>query len=46
MIFVQKAFLVGLFSGKLIFVGACYWRDFAFHDGLRLTVKTAENTKI
>ena len=25
LIFVQKAFLVGLFSGKLIFGGACYW---------------------
>ena len=28
LIFVQKAFLLGLFSGKLIFRGAYYWREF------------------
>ena len=28
LIFVQKAFLVGLFSGELIFGGAYYWREF------------------
>ena len=28
LIFVQKAFLLGLFSGELIFGGACYWREF------------------
>ena len=28
LIFVQKAFLVGLFSGELIFGGAYYWRKF------------------
>ena len=26
--FVQKAFLLGLFSGELIFGGAYYWREF------------------
>ena len=28
LIFVQKAFLVGLYSGELIFGGAYYWREF------------------
>ena len=28
LMFVQKAFLLGLFLGKLIFGGACYWREF------------------
>ena len=28
LIFVQKALLVGLFSGELIFGGTCYWREF------------------
>ena len=28
LIFLQKAFLMGLFSGELIFRGACYWREF------------------
>ena len=28
LIFVQKAFLLGLFSGELIFGGAYYWREF------------------
>ena len=27
-IFVQKAFLLGLFSGELIFGGACYRNEF------------------
>ena len=35
-IFVQKAFLVGLFLEKLIFE-----RNFAFQNGLGLTIKTA-----
>ena len=26
--FVQKAFLLGLFSGELIFGGAYYWKEF------------------
>ena len=28
LIFVQKAFLPGLFSGELIFGGACYRKEF------------------
>ena len=28
LIFVQKAFLLGLFSGEPIFGGAYYWREF------------------
>ena len=28
LIFVQKAFLTGLFSGDLIIGGAYYWREF------------------
>ena len=36
-VFVQKAFLRGVFSGELIFGGAYYWREF----GLGLTIKVA-----
>ena len=39
LIFVQMAFLVGLFSGDLI-IG----RDFAFQNGLALTIKTAKTS--
>ena len=28
LIFVQKAILLGFFSGELIFGGACYWKEF------------------
>ena len=28
LVFVQKAFLLGLFSGELIFGGAYYWKEF------------------
>ena len=28
LIFIQKAFLLGLFSGELIFGGADYWKEF------------------
>ena len=28
LIFVQKAVLLGLFLGELIFGGACYWKEF------------------
>ena len=47
LIFVQKAFLVGLFSGKLIFGGAYYWQEFCVSNELDLKIKTAEtpNTK-
>ena len=37
----SKGFLVGLFSGELIFGGAYYWRDFASQNELGLTIKTA-----
>ena len=40
-IFVQKSFLLGLFSGELIFGGAYYCREFCVQNGLDLTVKTA-----
>ena len=36
---VQKAVLLGLFSEKLIFGGVYYWNEFAFQNGLGLTVK-------
>ena len=41
LIFVQKAGLLGLFLGELIFGGAYYWKEFAFQNGLGLTIKTA-----
>ena len=43
LIFVQKAFSLGLFSGELIFGGACYRRNFAFQNGLGLSIKTASS---
>ena len=33
LIFVQKAFLLGWFSGELIFGGACYRKEFWFQNG-------------
>ena len=39
LIFVQKAFLLGLFSDELIFGGAYYWREFPFQNSLGLTKK-------
>ena len=41
LIFVKKAFLLGLFSGELIFGGAYYWRKFCIQNELDLTIKTA-----
>ena len=41
LIFFQRAFLLGLVSGELIFIGANYWKEFAFPNGLGLTIKTA-----
>ena len=41
LIFVQKAFLLGLFSGVLIFRGAYYWREFCVSKWVDLTMKTA-----
>ena len=39
LIFVQKAVLLGLFSGELIFGGVIIGRNFAFQNGLGLTIK-------
>ena len=41
LIFVQKAFLLGLFSGKLVLEGFIIGGNFAFQNGLDLTIKTA-----
>ena len=41
LIFVQKAFLLGLFSEEPI-IG----RNFSFQNGFGLSIKTAKNTKI
>ena len=41
LIFVQKAFLLGLFSGELFSEGLIIGRNFAFQNGLGLTIKTA-----
>ena len=42
LIFVQKAFLLGLFSGELIFSERLIiGRNFVFQNGLGLTIKTA-----
>ena len=45
LIFVQKAFMVSLFSGELISEGHIVGGNFAFQNGLGLTIKTAQNTK-
>ena len=39
LIFVQKAFLLGLFSGELVFGGAYYWKEFCVSKNN--TTKTA-----
>ena len=39
LIFVQKAVLLGLFSGELISEGPIIGRNFAFQNGLGLTTK-------
>ena len=41
LVFVQKAFLLGLLSGELIFRGVIIGGSFAFQNGLDLTIKTA-----
>ena len=41
LIFVQTAFLLGLFSGSLFLEGLIIGRNFAFQNGLGLTIKTA-----
>ena len=43
LIFVQKTFLLGLFSGNLFSEGLIIERNFAFQNGLGLTVKTANS---
>ena len=40
-IFVQKAFLLGLFLGELIIGGAYYWREFCVSKWIGLDNKTA-----
>ena len=42
--FVQKAFLLGLFLGELIFRGASYWNEFCVSNTLGLTIKTQPKT--
>ena len=41
LIIVQKAFLVGLFSGELIFGGAYYWREFYVSKWVGLDTKNS-----
>ena len=42
LIFVQKAFLLGLFSGGVYFTeGLIIGRNFTFQNGLRLIIKPA-----
>ena len=41
LIFVQKAFKLGLFSGELIFGGAYYWKEFCVSKWVGLDNKTA-----
>ena len=48
LIFVPKAVLLGLFSGQLIFGGACYWREFCaskwFGPESKKSLKHLENS--
>ena len=47
LIFVQKAFLLGLFLGKLIFRGACYQKEFCISKNrCGFSMKATKNTKI
>ena len=41
LIFVQKAVLLGLFSGERIFGGAYYWKEFCVSKWVELDNKTA-----
>ena len=43
LIFAQKAFLLGLFSGELIFGGACYRKEFCVSKWCGLSIKTASS---
>ena len=44
-IFVQKAFLLGLFSGELILEGLVIGRNFAFQNGFGMSIKTAKTLR-
>ena len=44
LIFVQKAFLLGLFSGELIFGGAYYWKEFCVSKLVGLDNRNSLNT--
>ena len=41
LIFVQKAFLLGLFLGELIFTGAYYWKEFCISKWVGLDNKNS-----
>ena len=41
LIFVQKAFFLGLFSGELIFGGAYYWKEFCISKSVGLDNKNS-----
>ena len=41
LIFVQKAFLLGLFLGELIFGGAYYWKEFCVSNWVGLDNKNS-----
>ena len=43
LIFIQKAFCWAYFRGSLFSEGIIIGRNFAFQNGLGLTIKTAEN---
>ena len=43
LIFVQKAFLLGLFLGELIFEGAYCWKEFSVSKWVGLDNKTASS---
>ena len=43
LLFVQKAFLLGLFSGELIFGGAYYWKEFCVSKWVGLDNKNSVN---
>ena len=46
LIFVQKAFSLGLFLGELIFGGDYFWRKFCISKWVELDNKNGQNTKI
>ena len=46
LIFVQKAVLLSLFSGELIFGGAYYWKEFCISKWVGLDNKTASTNSL